>query len=122
MDQYTVESDEGNIPGISMQEIFKKYNINFDSKYFIKSDCEGAEKQFIGDRFCEEAIRNACFFFAEIHFSSEKTPEFITKWEVYNNWIHEMFEASHEIEYFVSSKKGGYGHYLLKNRGKNAKL
>ena len=106
------EHENGNIVGISMEEIFAKYKINDNSKYLIKSDCEGAESDFINNSFCEKIIQNAEVFFMEVHFNSPHTPGFKTKWEEYNLWINK-FAATHKIEYFVSNKNRGYGHYLL---------
>ncbi len=42
---------------------------------------------------------------------------FDTTWQTYDAWIHSNFNESHQIEYYKSNKRGGYGHYLLANRG-----
>ncbi len=119
MAKYTVECNSGSVEGITLKDIFTKYDISFNSKYFIKSDCEGSEKYFMGDKFCELAIENADIFFLEVHFSAsgccneDGTPIFETEWQTYDDWLHKRFAFTHKIEYFRSNRKGGYGHYLL---------
>lgn len=115
VDIYAEECNNGGVPGITMEEIFSKYNIKSSSRYFIKSDCEGAERYFIDQGFCENAVQNAIVFFMEVHFNSVSTPMFKTTWETYNTWIRK-FSNTHQVEYFTSSKSRGYGHYLLSKK------
>lgn len=114
---HTKENISGDIEGISLQDIFTKYNIPKKSKYFIKSDCEGSEQYFIDDIFSEQAIRQAEIFFMEVHFYCKQKPRFPIEWKTYNNWIHNNFSNTHIIDYYKSKRESGYGHYLLRKKG-----
>lgn len=117
IDRYTVEDKDGDTLSMTLKQVFNKYNLDMNSKYFIKSDCEGAEVYFILDDFCREAIGNAEIFFMEAHFKSKNTPMFKIEWKVYDEWLRDNFSITHKIEYYKSSKHGGYGHYLLTKKG-----
>jgi FkbM family methyltransferase len=111
LDRYCVPSEEGETT-MTMKDIFAKYKILPTHRYIIKSDCEGGEKYFVGDNFTENMIRNAKIFFMECHFNSTQTNMFPEPWKFYNDWI-QGFKKTHTIKYFMSSRKRGYGHYLL---------
>jgi FkbM family methyltransferase len=115
--KYTTESADGEIESLTLSEIFEKYDLSVKSKYFIKSDCEGAEKYFIGDPFSKNAIVESQLFFMEVHFKSKKTPMFDIEWNVYNDWLHDNFSKTHNVDYFISNRHRGYGHYLLSRKG-----
>jgi FkbM family methyltransferase len=110
---YTTNNNDGTVESLTMEDIFIKYELSDDSKYFIKSDCEGSEKYFINNVFCENVILKSQLFFCEIHFKSAKTPMFEIEWQTFDSWIRDNFSKTHNIDYFVSNKHRGYGHFLL---------
>lgn len=115
IDKYTKPNNSGNINGISLKNIFDKYNVT-GTKYFIKSDCESAEQYFINDLYFEQAVKNSEVFFMEIHFYSKHNSIFKTTWKEYNDWIYDNFSNTHTIEYYKSNKLTGRGHYLLRRQ------
>ena len=112
-DTYQVES-------LKLGDIFDKQQLDISQNYLLKFDCEGAEQFLIGDPVAENIIKNSLQTSLEIHFKSEKTPyDFWLDFISYNDWIYEKFSESHSINYYKSSKSGGYGHYCLRSKHPN---
>ena len=112
----SVESYE--VETVSFSEIFYDSGCKFDDKYCIKVDCEGGEKYIVEDEKSVEIFKNAEHISFEIHFNAEKTA--MKCWEeysFYNDWVRSNFSESHKIEYYVSSRSGGYGHYCITKNG-----
>lgn len=110
---YTTESDDGDIVSVNFEQIFNKYSIDINSNYFVKLDCEGSEKYMLNNEYSKLIISKSVIFFMEVHFWTESTPMFDNRWAVYNEWIYDNFSKNHNIEYFCSNKKRGFGHYLI---------
>jgi FkbM family methyltransferase len=106
-DSYRVES-------ATLSNLFAGYDINYDKNYMIKLDCEGGEKYLFDDEFSENILRAAEQVSMEVHFQSKNTPyDFWPEWHEIDEWIKGLF-THHNIEYYLSSKTGGYGHYCIR--------
>lgn len=105
------------VKSVMLPWIVDTYNIETTKGLVIKSDCEGGERYFIGSKRSEDIIRDCMQFSLEVHFQAPDTPyDFWLPWETYNTWVYDSFSSTHYVSYYKSSKKGGYGHYLLWNK------
>ena len=113
-DMYLEEESTGNsIESVTILDIKNSYGI--EEPYAIKCDCEGAEKHFIGNSDSERILLGADFIALEIHFKSQKNNVGgWIEWEDYRNWINSVFVDTHSILYYKSSRRRGFGHYVLK--------
>jgi len=106
------------IDSITLDNIFK--DIDTTKNVLLKIDCEGGEIYIMDDKYndilqsCKQAV-------IEIHFNPISKPEEkfsnfrdLPDWEVYNDWIHGVFENTHDIIYHYSNKHKGVGHYVMK--------
>jgi FkbM family methyltransferase len=109
--------EEGALPSMSLPTLVNKY-LKKEGEFLFKFDCEGAEASLVGDEESEGILKEALHIGMEVHFYAkpEKTHEWL-EWSVYNDWVHDVFEATHDILYHESSKKIGYGHYVLRRKG-----
>ncbi|KKL08486.1 hypothetical protein LCGC14_2575380 [marine sediment metagenome] len=106
---------------LSLGDMFEKNKILMNSRFFIKMDCEGGERFLLYDNLAINIIRNSHATAIEVHFPPTKTPrneaaerfKTFPTWEIYNNWIHDNFEKTHEIVYHCSSGRNGAGVYVL---------
>lgn len=99
--------------------IFNDNKIN--GKYFIKIDCEGGERFLLEDKENIEIINNSHALGMEIHFppKKERTKQrFKTfpTWKIWNDWIYDNFNNTHNIDYHNSSSRNGTGVYSLSKR------
>ena len=109
------EREWDRVLSMSLPTIFNTFD-NVEN-YMLKFDCEGAEASMIGDKPSEEILKGALHIGMEIHFmcpdpKSVNWPD----WNVYNNWVHDIFMDTHDILYHCSSTKRGYGHYVLRKK------
>lgn len=101
------------IESIDLKWLFETYKIDVQKPFLLKFDCEGGEKYLLNDEYAHNIIRQSTQTCLEVHFKSPSTPfDNWLSWEQYNQWL-KMFSDTHKIEYYISSKKRGYGHYCL---------
>ena len=115
------ELETYSIKSLSLNDMFKENNIDKNSRYFIKVDCEGGEKYLLNDKKSINIIKRSSGFTVELHFPSAKHPEkghykSFPAWKVYKNWVYDNFEETHEIIYHYSNKNVGRGVYVLTNK------
>jgi len=106
---------------VSLYDMLKD-KIIFDSKYFIKIDCEGGERFLLYDLNSIDVIRRSAHTAIEVHFppsgasirkgAVERFKSF-PSWEIYNNWMNDNFKNTHDIIYHCSDKRTGSGVYVL---------
>jgi len=109
------EDDTYKVKSMTLGDIFNNQQLDTSQNYLLKFDCEGSEKFLIGDTIAENIIRNSLQTSLEIHFKSEKTPyDFWFDFSTCNDWVYDNFSNSHSINYYKSSKTGGYGHYCIR--------
>ncbi len=110
------------VESISLSDIVRTHQISLDSKYYIKIDSEGGERFLLDDAESVGIIRRACGFAVEVHFpphgnrpNQENVKRFggFPEWKIYNSWIHDNFDKTHDIIYHMSSKSRGAGLYVL---------
>jgi FkbM family methyltransferase len=109
-------------PSKTLEEIFDCNNIDINnSSYGIKIDCEGGERFLLNDKDIEEIIRKSQHLAMEIHFDHEnlqrnlwfkRFPNFV----IYNEWIYDNFDKTHNIKYHKSNRRSGIGVYVLTNK------
>ena len=108
------------VKSVSLSDIFTQNEISLDKKYFIKMDCEGGERFLLTDPQSIEIIKNSCGFSAEIHFPGGNRIgqyfKIFPAWSVYNAWMHDNFEQSHNIIYHKSRRASGCGIYVLQRK------
>jgi hypothetical protein len=81
----------------------------------IKIDTEGSEKFLLTDD-VYDIISKCSHLSLEVHFkSTARTSDYFLTWDTYNDWL-KQFESTHDILYYRSRKKNGWGHYLLKRK------
>ena len=113
-DSYAVKS-------YKLPQIFDKYNINRDSTYFIKVDCEGGERFLLNDHETTEIVKGCGQMGMEVHFPSTKEgvsnrfDEFPT-FDEYDNWVKENLSDTHEVSYHHSCGKHGYGTFVFRSK------
>ncbi|MHC4237071.1 MAG: FkbM family methyltransferase [Planctomycetota bacterium] len=115
---FVKEEDENSyrVESITLSNLFAKYDVDYEKSYMIKLDCEGGEKYLFGDEFSENILRTAEQVSMEVHFrSDESRPSFWPTWYEIDEWVKGLF-THHSIEYYISSKTGGYGHYCIRSR------
>ena len=111
------------VDSIVLYDIFKQNNINLDSNYFIKIDCEGGERFLLHDNDCIDIIKKSCGFAIEVHFPQTRGKSKINKtaerfktfpeWHEYDAWIRDNFSNTHNIVYHMSNGMQGHGTYAL---------
>lgn len=115
----TVSNKEfGPIRSLSLFSLFSIFDIS--GNYVIKMDCEGGEEFLVNNQESERIIKNSLLTCIEVHFKTfdqsakeyERNQSF-KEWEFYNDWIIKNFSDSHEIDYYKSSRRIGYGHYSI---------
>lgn len=120
IDEHTVIEKESedygiySVPSINLPALFEKLDINTSDNNILKFDCEGGEKYLLNCQKTIDIMKSTCHISFEVHFQSPKTPfDFWLKWEEYNDWIQDNFSKTHNIDYYKSRKKSGYGHYCI---------
>jgi FkbM family methyltransferase len=109
------QSDSYLVQSITLSTLFHIIGCTPEDNFFVKLDCEGGEKYLVGDYNSETILKHANQISLEIHFKCGKTTdEYFLEWGDYNNWVYDLFGNSHSIEYYVSNKHRGYGHYCIK--------
>lgn len=110
-------ANEYSVPSRTLIQIFKDCKVG--QKYCVKIDCEGGERFILDNKETIDLIKKVHSFSVEVHFppkidSPHRFSSFPT-WERYNSWIHDNFEKTHDILYYMSDgKKRGAGLYVLK--------
>lgn len=111
-----VEEDTGNykIDSSTMVDIFKDNDIDIDKNILVKMDCEGGEKVLLNNK-SNEILKKCKQISMEVHFKCPKTRYFddLPEWKDYNNWVHDVFEETHDILYHNSNKNTGLGTYVV---------
>jgi FkbM family methyltransferase len=108
----------------SLPNIFYDSGCTLKDKYFMKIDCEMGERFIIGDPVAEQILLNAVQVGLVIHFRNPGTLDSLNyynyEWNLdyhtYNEWVHDLFKETYEIEYYKSRKRRGYGHYCMRRR------
>lgn len=110
------ESESGNISTISLDNMYLQNQVDPEDNVFLKIDCEGSEKILLSNEY-NKYIECCKQLSMEIHFESprQRVNNFFAKFEDFNDWINQ-FDKSHNIHYHVSSKRDGYGHFILKRK------
>ncbi len=107
-----------NIESLTLPDIFTKYNITTEHKYFLKIDCEGGERYLIDDNESEKLISSSLQLSIEIHFPCPKRPHFscFPSFKTYETWFNK-FDNSHLVRCKGISKRGGIAFFVLKKLG-----
>ncbi|MHC4237068.1 MAG: FkbM family methyltransferase [Planctomycetota bacterium] len=118
------QSDETSykVESKTLTDIFFDSGCSLRDKYFLKIDCEMGERFMIGDFTAEQILLHAVQVGLVIHFRNPGTLNYLNyynyewnpEYHAYNEWIHDLFEETHEIEYYKSRKKRGYGHFCMR--------
>ena len=115
------EVDNTPTKSVLLSDIIRS-KIKLNSNYFIKMDCEGGERFLLNDRESINVITESIQTAIEVHFPPvgcpvrrEAAERFKTfpRWEIYNAWINDNFNKTHDIIYHCSSRKNGTGVYVL---------
>jgi FkbM family methyltransferase len=109
------------VNSITFPEFFNSSGCKLSDRFLVKIDCEGGEKVLINDYESEEILKHAQQISMEVHFKAwhrrfGHTDAEWLEWYIYNDWVYSIFEESHEIEYYLSRKDRGYGHYCIKRK------
>lgn len=119
-DRFTEEGDGYAVDSITLVDLLNLYNCSDQKKYLIKSDCEGGEKYLLGNPEIARRLKTADQISLEIHFKTLSNPiQDRLEWAEYDKWVHDVFSDSHEIDYYKSNKRVGYGHYCIKKKHTN---
>ena len=80
--------------------------------YFIKLDCEGAERFIIGDLKSEAVISEAAQVSLEIHYNNGATYLDCPTWKDYDDWVGKF--TKHKTFFHCSNKGRGTGIYVMR--------
>lgn len=110
------------VHSISFSGLFIQYVFPHDYsnlKYFLKFDCEGAERFLIEDEKSWSILQNAIQISMEIHFQARDSPfESWATWGEFDSWINQTFK-NHYVQYYHSDKRRGFGHYCIRRNDAN---
>ena len=111
-----IEEDTGNykIDSSTMVDIFKDNDVDINKNILVKMDCEGGEEILL-DNESNEILKKCKQISMEIHFKCPGNSYFdnFPEWKVYNSWVYDVFEETHDILYHKSSKHKGTGIYVI---------
>ncbi len=106
----------------SLHDMFVDNRIDKSDNYFVKIDSEGGERFLLEDKQSTAVLKGSCGSAIELHFPGTKNGDkrdfrMFPPWEAYNSWIRDNFNDSHDIVYHHSSKRAGYGTYVILRKG-----
>ena len=99
--------------------IFEDNDCKIGDKFFVKIDCEGCEQYLVGDIKSENILVRASQVLLEVHFKAPKNPwhgDYMPEFEIYEEWVNDIFSKTHTIELFRFKIDRGYGHYCIRRK------
>jgi FkbM family methyltransferase len=109
------------IETVQFWKIFEDHKCRLEDKFFVKIDCEGAERYLIGDSKSGDVLTSAEQVFMEVHFNAERNPWHggrDLEWKDYDDWIKDTFSKTHDIDLHYFNINKGHGHYCIKKKSK----
>lgn len=117
--QFVPDKGKYSVETATLGQLFHFNDCSNAESYLVKLDVEGGERYLIDESTSEGVLRYATQISMELHFRCPKYQyDHWLEFPVYNEWIHDLLDATHNIQYYCSSKHEGYGHYCM--RMKNA--
>lgn len=111
-----LEEDTGNykVNSSTILDVFKNNDIDSEKNILLKLDCEGGERILLNNE-SNEILKKCKQISMEVHFRCPNNRYFdnLPEWESYNSWVHDVFEETHNILYYKSSKSTGLGTYII---------
>lgn len=103
------------VDSVSIGDIFEECGVGPTDNILLKIDCEGGERFLLEDE-NSHLLKLCKHFCIEIHFKCKKYRNFddLPDYIDYHNWMHDMFNETHDILYHRSRKDRGVGIYVVR--------
>jgi FkbM family methyltransferase len=116
---------------VTLKNIVAENNLDLKSNIYLKVDCECSESSLYNQESLDIML-NFRAVFLEIHFPPHNEQQEYIKpdhqfnqcpncldYREHDEWIRSNFTDTHDIDYFMSGKGLGHGHYLLTKKEDN---
>ena len=108
---------DGTANTVDLKDIISQHNINLDSRWMIKFDCEGCEYFLLEQRYNVDILKKASHIALEFHSVNVSQNFFTDKYnypdsfKLGESWMNDNFSDTHSI--FVTSQERGMRTYIL---------
>ena len=113
-----IKIPDGTCDSVSLSDIVNKYEIDIDSNWSVKFDCEGCEYFLLDNESDIEILKKANHIAVEFHTTEHPTGNFFTSVNTLPDshdysemWMDLNFTNTHSI--FLTSKENGLRTYVL---------